>query len=82
MVSKRGNISVMHFFISYTFINLFYITNYFTTIDEMHNHNIRNREQFSVLFAYSTNTRHFTIRYFGPHIWTSLPTALIYTNLE
>lgn len=50
----------------------FYLNKYFTNLNEMHNYNTRKSEKIYLPYA-STNYRLFTIKYFGPRIWNSIP---------
>ena len=50
----------------------FHIKNYFTNWNELHNYNTRNSNSIYLPYA-STNYRMFTIKYFGPRIWNTIP---------
>ena len=53
----------------------FYLNKYFTIAKEIHSHHTRTRDQINKPY-YSTNTRLFTIRCFGPTVWNNIPLAL------
>lgn len=62
--------------------SIFYVDEYFTPINKLHSHNIRNYNKLAVPFAH-TNARLFTIKFSGPRTWNRLPTSLkLISNLN
>lgn len=53
----------------------FYVFDYFSTVNKRHSHNVRNCDLFSIPYAH-TNSRLFTVKFFGPRVWNSLPMTL------